>query len=854
MAQQLLIGEFSKGLTENRTPFLIDNTAFPTLLDFYTWRGRLKRKRGTALLGQLQRQIQMVSVPNVWQQSVLVITSGTANLFGSSGLGPGLGIVPGSVTISTVGNNTFTDPDMDGTLRKNGNVQAGNTINYSTGDIVIPSIPTSSGTGYYSYYPARVVMGLEELYNSDEPLFPELIAFDNRYAYQLNQTTSTPFFYGISYYKCSQRTCFWSGYDYQQFQSANYSGAFWATNNVPGFHYKTVSDVPTVGAATKLKIVGHGLSTSDWIYVNEVGGVANLNGLAFQVASVVDVDNITIATSPSTTGSFTTSGIAQYLTKTLSGDGIRVYDGDMTGGTGLPTSSATGWVNFAPPLTAATAVIADQPDATWYLVGAKMIVPFKDRLLFFGPWIQNTTQVARQLTDTVIWSWNGTPWYNALNPTGETYDTTAYYVDQIGAGGWLSAGISQEINVVSPNEDVLIVGFTRKQARLAYTSNDLMPFQFLSIAGDLGATAPFSAVDFDEGVMSVGSNGVAMTTQNACARIDLDIPDQIFQVMANNDGMQRVSAIRDYPEEVVYITWPEISSDWDYPTKTFVWNYRDNTWGIFRENYTTLGRYARQSGTVYTWATLPATLTWASWNTPWNSAVNDVDYPDIIGGTPQGFVMIRDEGSEEDYSNGIEAISNGTITSTRHCLATNDYIYIDCCLGDTSLNGTIQQVLVVDANTFTVSGGTTGYTGCGKFSRLSRPSMQSKMFPGFWNDGRQTRIGAQKYLLDRTASGQVTLQLFLGQDDTTPWNLSQGDDGLLYSQILLTCPEDENLGMPPQSYAQRLWHRISTSLIGDTVQFGITLSDDQMADYTIATSEIVLHAAALEMNPAGVLA
>jgi len=52
----------NKGLRNDVTPFNIDNDNFPTLINAYQWRGRLKRKRGTSLLGRLTVQIDTSSI------------------------------------------------------------------------------------------------------------------------------------------------------------------------------------------------------------------------------------------------------------------------------------------------------------------------------------------------------------------------------------------------------------------------------------------------------------------------------------------------------------------------------------------------------------------------------------------------------------------------------------------------------------------------------------------------------------------------------------------------------------------------------------------------------------------------
>jgi hypothetical protein len=55
MGEKLVIGPIEKGLRTDRTPFVIDNDNFPSLINAYQWRGRVKRKRGTTLLGRLNR-------------------------------------------------------------------------------------------------------------------------------------------------------------------------------------------------------------------------------------------------------------------------------------------------------------------------------------------------------------------------------------------------------------------------------------------------------------------------------------------------------------------------------------------------------------------------------------------------------------------------------------------------------------------------------------------------------------------------------------------------------------------------------------------------------------------------------
>jgi len=91
------------------------------------------------------------------------------------------------------------------------------------------------------------------------------------------------------------------------------------------------------------------------------------------------------------------------------------------------------------------------------------------------------------------------------------------------------------------------------------------------------------------------------------------------------------------------------------------------------------------------------------------------------------------------------------------------------------------------------------------------------------------------------------------------------NNSLVYSNILYTCPESTNLGLTAANINLQMvtaksqsqtWHRMNTSLIGDTVQIGFTLSEDQMRDSTFRYQfdEIELHGFILDVSASMVLA
>lgn len=921
MGEKIIIGPINKGLRKDRTAFVIDNDSFPVLINAFQWRGRVKRKRGTSLLGRLTRYFNSTNISYSPAPGTINLVAGAANILTGFSLQANGNIVPGSVTIVDVtAGNTYTDPGLAGVLV--GAPGGSGTINYATGAITIAAGAANAINAIFLYYPDLPVMGIEDLV-IDTNQFPGNLAFDTKYSY--NITTGIPhLIYDVSFYKnlatatyvgYVQKTNWtpttWNGLTYQQFWTVNYQGALWATNgiNVPfsttniGMQYKAITNV-TIGAGgppalVTLTIAGHGLVVGDFVFINEVvGGMANsINWQTGYVTVVVDANNVTVELPNATVaGGYTSGGIAQYLTNRSDAtkDCLRWYDGDPTDGNATtPTLTVgKGWVNFAPPLSKAAYSVGGLPALQYYLVGSRMIVPFKDRLLFIGPVVQTSTAGSQvYLQDTIIYSQNGTAYYTAsftgdpssaatvfnpiLVPTNQTATAPAYFEDQTGFGGFITAGIDQPAITVASNEDILIVGFTTIQTKLVYSGNDIVPFNFFIINSELGSASTFSVINLDEGVISRGQRGYVITGQTETKRIDLEIPDQVFEINLSDNGTERVTSQRDFINEWIYFTYPSNQINAKFPNQTLQFNYRDNSWAIFNECYTTYGTVRPSSG--YTWATIGTFFpTWASWNEPWNAGSTTLFQPQVAGGNQQGFILTRDDGTDEGNSLYIQSFSGNTVTSPDHTLNSGDYIVISGCIGtiSTQVNGKIFSVNQVGVNTFTLSPPITSgtYLGGGLIKRMYVPFIQTKQFPVAWEMARKTRLGPQQYLFTTTSNSQVQLLIFLSQNADSPYNsgnlvpsVNVTNNSLIYSTVLYTCPESTNLGLTAANINLQMvtaadqsetWHRMNTSLIGDTIQIGITLSDAQMRDPNFVNqfSEIELHTIILDVQPSMVLA
>jgi hypothetical protein len=912
MPDIIQVGNISKGYTNNPLAFNIDNDAFPTLVNAYQWRGRIKRKRGTSLLGRLQRyfdsNIVSYTPGGTVPYTITFDGSGNANILtgpysnGTStfALQANGNIIPGTVQIiGSVGPVTYTDPTEDGYLTPTG-TGGPNTINYATGAIHIPAQAGGTAQVHFFYYPDLPVLGIREF---DQPgiQYAKFLAFDQNYAYNIN--TSSPYsIYDVSFYKNPTSGTYsgytaksavtptsWNGNDYQQFWSTNYEGALWVTNGVPnpfdatkvGMQFKPIVATTIVAggppARVNLQINAHGLVVGDFVFVNEVITTTGINLQTGYVDTRTDANNVIVTFPNATIATNGTGGIAQYLTSRSSTtiDCIRWYDGDPTNGA-PPYTTLTGhkgWVNYMPPLSNAIYSISDLPQAIYYLVGARIILEFKDRLVFFGPVVQTSSGTPINLPDTIIWSENGTPYYTAsftgvvtaattvfnaiLVPDNQTAVPLAMFEDVTGFGGYKQAGIAQTITSAIRNEDVIILGFTSRQVRMIYTGNDIgsSVFDLFTINSEFGTQSTFSVITLDRGGISVGNRGIILTSQIASERIDLQIPDNVFQFNLINNGPERITAQRDFINEWIYFTYKGNESAALFPNQTLQYNYRDGTWAVFNESYTTYGPFRRVTGE--TWATIGNKYpTWSVWNDPWNAGTSTLLQPEVLGGNQQGFILVRDDGTDEGDSLYIQSISGSIITSPNHGLNEGDFIVITGTIGSvsSSVNGKLFQVGNVTQNTFTFNPGISAstYVGGGLIKRLYRPFVQTKQFPVAWGMSRKTRIGVQQYLLTTTASGQIEVQIYLSQNAASPYNFgpvipeaNSINDSLVYSDVVYTCPESTNLGLTPANtnlnlitatQQQQIWHRMSTSLLGDTVQLGFTISNEQMRTYT-QTSE-----------------
>lgn len=528
---------------------------------------------------------------------------------------------------------------------------------------------------------------------------------------------------------------------------------------------------------------------------------------------------------------------ATNFNKSASPDPIRYYD-------------SLDWVTFAPQIDASPT----------YLEQCRALLPYKDRLLAFNTWEGSTLAGAVNFPQRLRWSQNSLKG----DPTDQV---NGWRSDIVGRGGFIDAPTNEAIVSAEFIKDTIVVKFERSSWKIIYTGNQTLPFVFQKINTELGAESTFSLIPFDRGVFSVGNYGITTDDSVNVTRIDEKIPDIVFNINNDQEGVKRVYGIRDYSKQLVYWTFPNSAENPTFPNKVLVYNYINQTYAIFNDSFTCYG-YFQKAGD-FTWATIPF-ANWASWLEPWDSGDDQSKFPDIVAGNQQGYTMILNQSMFNGQSLSISAITPANpvrLTVVNHNLQTDQFVKVINIAGSgspnpTTLNNVIYRIIKFDDNNIdlTVYNPVTGifdnvnfaaggtYLGAGELVVLNNMNISTKLFSPFFEQGSQVRFGYVDFFLDKTSEGEVSVDVFIDENDSIPINDPDDpqNEGTVGDNIVLTRPETGIIFQPNQ---KKIWHRMYVYAICQNFQLQIFFDNAQMSDEAINSSDFVMHALTLYLTP-----
>lgn len=497
------------------------------------------------------------------------------------------------------------------------------------------------------------------------------------------------------------------------------------------------------------------------------------------------------------------------------------------------------WTNFLPAINGA----GDE------LHQCLALIPFKDRLLAFNTFEGATLAASIQFPQRLRFSQNGDP-----------LQVDAWRQDIPGKGGFIDAPTNEHIIAVGFVRDVLVVGFERSTWQVRYTGNEILPFVWERINSDYGIESTYSLIQFDNTILGVGSNAIQICDGNTSQRIDLQIPDEVFKFHNANQGINRVHGVRDFFNELVYWTFPNDAENGTFPNRVLVYNYRNQSYSFFRDSFTCYSYWQRTNDRRWQdYVNTPEDF-WVNQQYTWASPLNQSLFPNVVAGNQQGYVLVVQQINANSPSLTIQAITAatpGVFTSPNHNLQNGDIIRLNGIIGTIAsqfgtLNNRTYKVFNVTTNTFSLlalENGvfqqivTTGtYIVGGEIQIINVIDVRSKKFNAL-EIGQSIKLGYVDFLAEVTSSGEFTFNIYADYNNENPIN--DGSDQFFNNRVLTSIEQFQTTGQTLS------WHRSFCPERCQFYQFQITQNDTQLFDYTIASSNLIIHALILWFEEGG---
>lgn len=798
---RFLIAPLSTGLQKNVRPWIIMDDAFEFLQNAYVWRGRLKKRFGSRLMG------------SGWSSSLTepLFSRLRINLGNTDGSGTIATTVPGSKfkvgQQFSIANEIFTVvvTGSPGVMLTTGSSTV-HTYNTTNGAVVINGAAAATPVWFY---PAEPVMGF---------ITYTFGSLNNQYSYAYD----TQFAY-------------------------IFSGGFWQRSG------DTITPQAIQLHGTDINFVW----SCNWTAIT-AGFFPSIFATNFYIVN------------PNGLGTLTDDPI--WSTRTLATQVNVIW---------VPFSySPSAAIN---PLNVQPTTITRTTDATGtivasYVQSARLVVPFKDRLLLLNT-IENDANGATawssgmptttgitpanyvtsnntQYVNRCRFSHNGSPYSHVawLEPNQvHNFDGTGVAVAD--GGGFIDAPTEESIVSCEFIKDRLIVYFEGSTWELAYTGNQVLPFVWQKLNTELGAESQNSVVPFDKVILGVSTVGITACNGSNVQEIDDKIPDEVYNIRQESLGIARISSIRDYFADLVYWAYPvnAQNSSQVYPTQVLVYNYLNDSWGINNDTITSFGYFEQQPN-----------LTWATWNTTWeqsnwtwsSASSTTANFRQVIGGNQQGYVFICDTEESRNARNlqitnivtsgtgvNVTIINHNLQTTNVNSPRTGDFVAIENTQGATLSGAGVYPFRYVDVNTIFINNVTlTGtYTGGGTASRVSNLYIRSKQWNPYIDKGFNLFLSKIEFGVLKTEDGQVTVDYYPSQTELSMLDQGGvlGTDSLMSNGILETSPYNAAF-YPLEQEQNMLWHPIYFQSSGETIQILIHMSVDQMGIPQIAFSDFEL--------------
>jgi len=823
------------GVQTNFQPWLLPDNAYQSMINAYTWRGRVRKRIGSVLIDPDNINASRFRVGNI------PIVPVGPDLIATFPINLAVGMEIEEQTLPG-----FSFKVVDITI---GAALLSVTASTAVMGPAANQITIVGVTVFLCYlYPHLPVTGLgqfEQLETNSEIT----VGFDTRFAYVWDETFPQP-----SWVRLTTGDDLWSGTSDQLFWIVNYRGAtasenyLWVTNfnAADGIRFRNAIAGGAWRKPTLFYSKGPVIGTTDGAgnFVGALGSAPVLGSIVIVASTAFVVISNAAGFQPMAVIPLTTNAPVGTATCDFGAANINI---------------AAAAINTA-------VYYSDQ----LLITTARIIVQFKNRLILLNT-IERVGGVDTQFKNRCRFSAVGNP---LLGSSGTVFTSVSFMADLPGFGNAIDAATQEAIISAEFLKDRLIVYFERSTWELVYTGNQIYPFTWQKINTELGVESTFSVIPFDKTVLGFGNVGIHGCTGANVTRIDEKIPNFVFDIHNLNSGVQRVVGIRNYEPEVAIWTYPGPLRDanFPFPNRLIVYNYVNNSWSFIKDSYTFFGFHQSAQTTSSTSIWGSTSTLWGQASNPWGGSVGTYDAVKtikVIAGNQTGMVHILDYNvTNNAIASTITGVSNtsGVVNQTlttntpiylhivNHNLEAGDYISISTLFGLTVTytdpsTGTVYNldstkfiarvVAVTNANEVEIVAGkiepaglflfdiTGTYRGLGRFARVSMIEIASKDFNLYVGKDYDAYISRINFLVDRTQSNYIRVNYNISTARSL--GLPQLNDALLGNSQLETFPY---VLAPFEQNQAQIWHNVYLAADGEFVQIVLANDNDQPFDFT----------------------
>lgn len=541
------------------------------------------------------------------------------------------------------------------------------------------------------------------------------------------------------------------------------------------------------------------------------------------------------------------------------GDPIKYFDG-------------TDWKLFGGNVATATDRTGRLDSTANYLNQSLILIPYRSRLLALNTYEGATLSASNHFQNRIRWTQIGNPiTIDSIDSVDGMGTEGSWRSDVRGKGGFLDLPTNQAIVAAGFVRDNLIIQCERSTWKLRFNGQAISPFVEERVNDELGVESTFSMINFDTSVVGIGDKGIIKCDSFKADRIDIKIPDLVYQINNADEGVRRVHGLRDFKQRLAYWIWPEQGQVGKFPNKRLVYNYENESWAIFQDSFTTLGYFQSQSG-----------QTWAQTKDTWSEAVYSWAQgraklvPEPLAGNQKGYVSrIDSRYITNDQSLPIEVITGFATTSVEltivnHNLSEGQIIHISGIIGTNfdALNDSNYRVIVLDIDNIRILAfddirkifnspkiiATGTYDGLGQIKIRDNINILTKKFNHI-DEGKTTVFGYMDILTNKTSNGAFTMDVYVDYDESQAANqISQNvvvgnpsETDKFFNTVIPTSVTNVE-----PSGTSKTWQRVFCNTRGRFITLRFLLSPEQMNGIE-QESEIEIDAFVLWLRAGGTL-